>query len=271
MCSRFQSVLNVECNHGRLLALHTASVPPTPFSLVLEAAPDAPWPEPGTAARVIDHNLTADWLHVDLTNTRLMRAIAVPKLGDCWDPRHEIAVLQPIAAKGAFGAWWDEQSNSRETLFATLRASAQKALRRLVATIRALDSETFDIAAAADQLIGLGPGGTPSGDDALIGFVGAWLRLGSDRRAASNVAESLARRSRTRTTRLAVEFYHHLVHGRLSYPLDQLLRAAALQDTRLLAHAADRLAQSGASSGRDTIAGVHAYLLTRVPVAGKEY
>jgi hypothetical protein len=197
-----------------------------------------------------------------------MPAITVPKLEACWNSWPAVAALEPFVSQGGFGAWWDEQSTSRETLSAALTASARGALRKLVATTRTIHCGTVEVVAAAEQLIGLGPGGTPSGDDALIGFLGAWLRLGSSPAAASNVAAVVAPRAHARTTRLAAEFYYHLAYGRLSYPLDQLLRAVALRDDRLVAQSADRLARYGATSGRDTITGVHAYLLTRLAANG---
>jgi hypothetical protein len=267
--SRFQRVLNLESGDGRLLSLHAANVPPTPFSLVLEARPEAPWPEPDTAAHLHGDVLRVGGLRVDLSKVRPMRAIAVPRLDRARGVLPAVAALGPLAADGAFGAWWDEKPSLRHTLPAAMRASAREALADLVGNIRAPRSRVLNVVSAAEKLIGLGPGGTPSGDDALIGFVGAWLRLGPGPAPASDVAAALARRAHGSTTRLAVEFYHHLAHGRLSRPLDDLLRAVALQDMTLLASSTDRLAQNGATSGRDTIAGVHAYLLTRLNANAK--
>jgi hypothetical protein len=259
--SCFQRVFNLESDDGRLLSVHAANVPPTPFSLVLEAGPEVPWPEPGTAAHLHGNVLRVGGLRVDLSKVRQMRAIAVPRLDRARGVLPAVAALGPLAADGAFGAWWNEKSSSRHTPSATMRATAREALADLVGTMRAPRSRVLDVVSTAEKLIGLGPGGTPSGDDALIGFVGTWLRLGPRPAVASDVAAALARRAHESTTRLAVEFYHHLAHGRLSRPLDDLLRGLALQDMSLLASSTGRLAQNGATSGRDTIAGVHAYLL----------
>jgi hypothetical protein len=112
--------------------------------------------------------------------------------------------------------------------------------------------------------MGLGPGGTPSGDDFLVGSLAARWWLADDPRACP-LAASLADRAPSRTTRLAAEFYYHLARGRLSDQLGRLLSALATGEVPEIEQAAEALAGYGATSGRDTIAGVHAALLPLAP------
>jgi hypothetical protein len=169
-------------------------------------------------------------------------------------------VLAPLAAESAFGAWWEAQADTSNAAGRTLTTRARLALQALAAALRRRPPESRAVLRSAEQLMGLGPGGTPSGDDLLVGFVGAWLRLSPETHAPESLARALAARSPTRTTRLASEFYYHLSRGRLSQQLDALLSAVARASRPAVRAAAQALARYGATSGRDTVAGVHAYV-----------
>jgi len=136
------------------------------------------------------------------------------------------------------------------------------ALRRLVDAVQ--PSDRGSAVAAGLALLGLGPGLTPSGDDALVGFLGAWRWL-SPRALDDDIRRAmlgaLVDRAPSGTTSVSAEFFHHLFHGRVSEPLLQLFEALIAGTQHDVQRAADRIAAWGASSGLDTLSGVHALLL----------
>lgn len=259
--SRYQRVVNLETARGRLLALHAAVIPPTPFSVVLAAAP-TDWPGPDTRARRRDDDLWVGHVRVDLSAMREIASWQAPVLRGLRQAAFVTELLAPMAAASAFGSWWRDANGAEATdpLAAALRARARRVVPALADALAAAPPQSATAFACAQQLVGAGPGGTPSGDDLLVGLVGAWLRLSPRPAAAELLANSLAVWAPDRTTRLAAEFYYHLARGRLSGQLDDLLRVVAAGNAPAIEHAARALARYGATSGRDTIAGVHAYV-----------
>jgi hypothetical protein len=118
---------------------------------------------------------------------------------------------------------------------------------------------TTAIAQAVHGLIGLGPGLTPAGDDALIGWLAGTALLGPDRR-----SEALCHAVRARLARTTDVSRAHLedaLAGEFSEPLAQLANAllrSAAEAQRALAD----LAAVGATSGRDAAAGLLAAVET---------
>ena len=138
---------------------------------------------------------------------------------------------------------------------------AQRALNmRLLALREAYRNGDADaIAHAVHGLIGLGPGLTPAGDDALIGWLAGIELLGADGRRSllcQAVRERLAR-----TTDVSRAHLEDALAGAFSEPLarfaNALLRGRAEAERAL----AD-LAAVGATSGLDAAAGVLAALET---------
>lgn len=257
--SRFERVVNVEAKGGRLLAVHTEAVAPAPFSLVLASAAAPDWPDPGAPSRRDGQRLLVGDLSVDLRG-----AAALPEPGShgSVDRSHLAmarATLAGLAAESALGAWWEPGADPTDDFAGRLRARARSALTSLVDAARHAGADQA-VREAAVLLLGLGPGGTPSGDDALVGFLGAWLRLRPGEPTAAGLAGELAVRAPAATTRLAAEFLYHLARGRLSLRLELLLAAIAGGDREAVAAAGRALASYGATSGRDTILGIHAFL-----------
>jgi len=114
------------------------------------------------------------------------------------------------------------------------------------------------VLAAAEPLMGLGPGLTPSGDDFLAGLMGTALLAeppaGPLLRA---VGPQLLRLAETRTTLLSRAFLAHALEGVLAPPLDAL--AATMldgADRPALARAARAACTLGHTSGMDTVTGM---------------
>lgn len=108
---------------------------------------------------------------------------------------------------------------------------------------------------AAIQLLGLGPGLTPSGDDLLAGLMIAWHHVGAPV-AAKRLGQVLLEAGVGRTHPISLA---HLEAASLGYgaaPLHDLLEALVVDDRRALEEALDATAKIGHSSGIDAIAGI---------------
>ncbi len=250
VAGHYRHVLIVEAG-PRWLAVQDDRAASSPFSLVLAQAPST-WPADGT--------------HVQASRTHLeigALTVRLPRLEDgAWAVALEAVhaesdygwtgpILAPFVAASAFGP------DVRTGLARLVHERGVAALGELTRA-----SSQAALEAAADRLCGLGVGATPSGDDALVGFVGAWLRLAplGEREPAGRLAAGLAESAPERTSRLAAEFYYHLARERLSEPIERVLATLAADDGERLASAAAELASFGASSGGDTLAGIDAYL-----------
>lgn len=114
---------------------------------------------------------------------------------------------------------------------------------------------------AAERIVGLGPGLTPSGDDALAGLLLALRLLGGavpgGGRAvwlADWLGAAVTAHTCERTTSLAATLLHCAAHGQASAETAAVLRGIAGQD--LLVPAARRLLATGHTSGADLAWGV---------------
>ena len=123
--------------------------------------------------------------------------------------------------------------------------------------------------AAADRLIGLGPGLTPAGDDVLAGLLVTCRQLRTSRAAARIVAlteplgRHVAQLAATRTTALSAALLVHAAQGRAAAPV--LAVVDALVGRAPLGPALTALLAVGHTSGRDTARGV---LAAAVALAG---
>lgn len=116
--------------------------------------------------------------------------------------------------------------------------------------------------AAAEALIGLGPGLTPSGDDVLSGAIAAGIAvthaLGDDagQRFFHRFGAEVARRAIGHTTTLSQTLLQHAAHGEMAEPARQL--TLTLAGCGSLTAALSRLRRVGHTSGNDLAAGIAA-------------
>jgi Protein of unknown function (DUF2877) len=140
-------------------------------------------------------------------------------------------------------------------------------LRMALPMLRMLSLATWqqDIAgveAATHGLAGLGPGLTPSGDDALGGFAAVMAllssRLSADAAPREHVATVIASAAQSRTTALSAILLAHAARGEVAEPLGTLLLTLALptEASESLLQQADRVLEFGANSGSDTLLGI---------------
>jgi len=141
--------------------------------------------------------------------------------------------------------------------------------------------DNMGIEEATRGLAGLGPGLTPSGDDALGGFAAVMVLLSSHLSADStfrgHIAAIIAAVARPRTTTLSGVLLAHAACGEVAEPLGKMLLALALPTEEragaspaptfrtcrgdpcgrpAILHAANHLLAFGSTSGSDTLLGV---------------
>lgn len=118
----------------------------------------------------------------------------------------------------------------------------------------------FGAVTAAEQLVGLGPGLTPSGDDVLAGLLVTLRHLGAATgveravRLAGWLAATVTFDARTRTTPISATLLHCAARGQASPEVIDVLRALA--GRQALRPALCRLHALGHTSGSDLAQGV---------------
>jgi hypothetical protein len=148
---------------------------------------------------------------------------------------------------------------------ASNEASVERALgkrceaikRNLVTAWRLGDAA--GVALAMMSAVGLGAGLTPSGDDFVVGFLGA-ARLSACGNSPRCRLSRYLRIERSMTTLPSFFMLEGALAGLLPEPLSCLLCAIADEDPHRVLHSAGRLARLGATSGQDMLAGVICYL-----------
>ena len=133
-----------------------------------------------------------------------------------------------------------------------------EARQRLAAVGRAIvRTDRRAAAAAARPLVGLGPGLTPSGDDALAGMEAALHALGHP--AAGFLATALDDVA-DRTTTVSATLLRHAARGEFTERIHRLIAALLGDNDAALPGAIERAIAWGATSGMDGLIGVLAGL-----------
>lgn len=141
-----------------------------------------------------------------------------------------------------------------------LSRMALPALRMLA--LASWQRDSAGVAEATCGLAGLGPGLTPSGDDALAGFAAVMTLLSpylsADAAARARIATTIARVAQPRTTALSAVLLAHAARGEVAEHLGKLLLALTLpvEAAEVLLHAANHVLSFGANSGGDTLLGM---------------
>jgi hypothetical protein len=232
--SVFERALNLEWHDGRLLALQGPGPLRAPFAASLAWFPGATLPRPGLPVWRRDDMLVVDGIVLDPRGA-LGVDTTMPEAGAGLHPALAVLAAPLPVAPGL------------------LSAVGHAARSRLAEGVRGRDPVAFIQGALG--LLGLGEGLTPAGDDCLVGalavlhrFARPWLS------AHPEIAATVGRAAVHATTAIAREFVAQALAGRFSESLLDLLTAESADE---VGGAAARLSQSGATSGADTLAGVH--------------
>ena len=131
-----------------------------------------------------------------------------------------------------------------------------------------------DSITAAERLIGLGPGLTPSGDDVLAGVLLALRHLGAAARVGRAVwladwlATTVTFDARTRTTPISATLLYCAARGEASPEVTEVLRALA--ESRPPEAALGRLDRLGHTSGADLTQGLRIGVTSVLTLSGTE-
>ncbi len=118
--------------------------------------------------------------------------------------------------------------------------------------------------AAVTELLGLGPGLTPSGDDFLAALLIALRWLGQTERACA-LAAAVCPRALAASNPISAQHLYAAAEGWGSAALHDLLRALCTTDATKQLSALDRLSAVGHTSGWDALAGLYVTLQVHHP------
>jgi hypothetical protein len=142
----------------------------------------------------------------------------------------------------------DQHAEGKPTFMARLARGKEAYSRLIVAGLG--EGKRDALVEGARLLAGLGPGGTPAGDDFLVGVMAAIWLLG-DKSAALAIAETAA----PRTSALSAAFLRAAGRGEFIALWHGLLEALAAGDPAQVETAAMAVESFGASSGADALDG----------------
>lgn len=232
---------------GELCALVTPQHGNGPFQVVL---PSAFWAD---QVHLALHPSTQPLTSADLR--WLVQGATV------WDPR--LPALNAPAAKIALA----KQRLPDHQQLTDILAEATPAYRQLterltqgseLLTAGLQTNSARLVALGAEQLVGLGPGLTPLGDDLLLGWLGG-LHLAAEPELKVQMIDGVRQGISTkRTTRLSSLWLHHAVAGEFSETWHQLAAALTSQSVKQTQRTLERIAASGATSG---LAALHGFAL----------
>ena len=110
-------------------------------------------------------------------------------------------------------------------------------------------------ACGLEQLIGLGYGLTPSGDDFLAGVVMGFHKM-QHHRQATLLARHFYSKAQGKTTTISLAFYRALADGRVAEPYLRFLEMIGQEEKAERENLFDRVTDFGGTSGWDTLAGI---------------
>lgn len=245
---RFDRACNLVDGQGRIIALTLPEVGNGPFSIVVAAQPElfkSLWVE--QPAYTDGQDLVIGSCRVKLGAAQVWE----PRLA-CFGQPFEVSpvlaeMLRPYTE-------WPPFPGAAPVVKSTNRLAGEAAIRLKLALIQYKENERLEdwgeIEAAVQQLAGLGSGLTPAGDDYLIGVMAAlWLN------GYKNWPPQIAAKSAPLTTTLSAAFLQAAGRGEFIEPWHELAQALFVGRAETFGQALRRVAQVGASSGLDALAG----------------
>lgn len=157
-----------------------------------------------------------------------------------------LALVRPRAARAKTG---------------DLNIFASAAISRIIRLEQAFRSEEKNVMAdAVSELIGLGPGLTPSSDDMLAGLVLLCVLYAKNRgrmqRNSQLIAQVTTREAPGRTTILSEEYLRQAASGRGNEPVMRLCAALLTGRRESVVRETKRVLAIGETSGTDTVLGI---------------
>jgi len=242
--SIFKRALNILWHDGGLISLHGPGPLAAPFAAALASLPEAASLTVGSEVFRRDNRIHLGSLILDgesamLVDTRLYPTTEKPGLPFA-------SAIATAVAKVVPGL-----SSYR----------SRTARRQLADGIASGDARTFVTGACG--LIGLGEGLTPAGDDCLVGALAVLHRFASPWLADHpEIRTEIATALQDGTTAVGQNFILHALEGAFSEYILRLVTASSDCD---LHQAVRALAETGGTSGLDTLDGMHITLEALLP------
>ncbi len=232
--SVFERALNLDWYDGRLLTLQGPGPLLAPFAASLARLPRSPALRPGRQVRRRGDVFALDGVFLEPRGATVVDT-TMPEAGA--GPHPALLVLpSPSSPANALSS-----------------AIGGRARSRLAEGVRGQDPAAFIEGALG--LVGLGEGLTPAGDDCLVGALAALHRFApSWLYAHPEISNTVEQTAAIATTTVAREFVAHALAGRFADSLIDLLTAESADE---VGRAVTQLLRSGATSGADTLCGVH--------------
>lgn len=248
---RVLGVFNRACNliddAGRVIALVLPEVGNGPFAISIEGSPgmfDAL--APNQSAQATRQAVMIEPWQILLSNTDIWE----PRI-DCRESTLNIDLIAELIKP--YSDWPNLKENT--PLARRMAQLARTAANELCQTISQGDNAD-SLVAAVTRLAGLGSGLTPAGDDYLLGTMAA-LWLTGDKDTLSLVAKTAI----PKTNALSAAFLKSAAKGEFMEPWHRLTAAWVAEDRGALVEAVRWIADFGASSGEDALAGFSKTLL----------
>jgi len=168
-----------------------------------------------------------------------------------------LAVLRERALRGGFAPLVLNEADPGSPLEQAMRKRLLDSLPMLNRAGASLDAALA--AKALEQLAGLGPGLTPSGDDFIVGYLAALhsrCQLEPALRTFLRGLTAPLARLAAASNLLSRQFILNAVEGEFAEGLTQLVAAIATHDRQLAREAAEQVASVGHSSGCDSLLGL---------------
>ncbi len=263
--SVFRAVLNLQTRAG-LMTIGGPSVEPLPHGLLLAGPLDFQTLGLRTGQQVVLNGTTiqipAYGIDIDLS-----RAVSWSPRLPATDPdlararwrlraRHvRILAAAAVRARAGSGDGLGDLIDHRGN--APLRPVARLAAPRLERLAEAVgNADRAAAGMAAESLVGLGPGLTPAGDDALVGLAAAVTAMAGPGTLDATFLRRVADTASSRTTAVSTAFLRHATAGEFSAGLHRLLAVLIGPDPSDVATTIERSVALGATSGTDTLVGV---------------
>jgi len=270
--SVFERTFNILIE-GELVGIARSGISRSPINLITDIPPSESMSSLGVCKgmrvrRVGDQVLAGEVLEISLEGAELWR----PKTSAerCLGPeliKRNLELAKRIAASkggreglGQLLKHVDEIAAGRRPQTSDLNAVARTVLPRLIDLVKATKSENVEGAkGAAQKLIGLGPGLSPSADDALSGFTAAlwWVSrsLNKDIDRVKKINETVVSCSGA-TTLLSQQLLRHAAKGETNERVEKLLDAILAGGSPKVECGVEEVLKIGETSGIDMIVGV---------------
>lgn len=258
---------------AELVGVAQISISRSPINLITDIPSSESMPSLGVrkgmqVQKVGNRVLVGEVLEISLEGAELWRPKT--RAERCLGPKlikHNLELAKQLAASkggreglGQLLKYVDEIAAGRRPQTSGLNMVARAVLPRLIDLVNATKSENVEgVKGAAQKLIGLGPGLSPSADDALSGLTAAlwWvshsLNKGID--LVKKINETIAGCS-GKTTLLSQQLLKHAAKGETNERVGELLEAILAGAPPAIKKWVEEVLKIGETSGTDMVVGV---------------